>query len=58
MNWAKEDKMYVWGQYQIKKMASKWVVFMVASDSVYPIHKASSLKGAKAFVEKHYFRVA
>ena len=59
MVWVKKGKAYYWGQYEIEKQGSKWVVFFnpVGFDR-YPIQKCKKICEAKNFSEKHHYRVA
>ena len=57
MNWVKEGKIYRSGEYEIEKVASKWVVFLNREER-FPIQKQTSLSLAKSYAERHYFRVA
>ena len=57
MIWVKEGRTYKSGEYEIEKVASKWVVFLNRGDR-FPIQKTSSRVLAQQYAEKHYFRVA
>ena len=64
MTWLKREKsrnsgtrsVMFSGEYEIEKVASKWVVFLNRGDR-FPIHKTNTLKGAKGYAERHYFRL-
>lgn len=58
MNWFKLNGIHCSNQYEVEKIASKWVVFMYKDEERCPIHKAKTLADAKTFATMHYFRIA
>lgn len=57
MIWVKSQKTHKSGEYEIERVATKWVVFLNRGER-FPIQKTTSLALAKQYAEKHYFRVA
>ena len=58
MNWLKLNGIHCSNQYEVEKVATKWVVFMYKGEERFPIHKAKTLTEAKTFAVRHFFRVA